>query len=346
MITSEKLLVVGPSWVGDMVMAQSLYRLLKARDASIEIDVLAPAWSLPLLERMPEVTRGIELPVGHGELSVGLRRRIGYSLRGQYDRAIVLPRSLKSALVPWFAGISRRTGFRGEWRYGLINDMRPFDPERLDRTVLRFVALGLATAEEDLPEPPEPRLSVDSSVRDDVIARLGLEVGGPVVALMPGAEYGPAKQWPQENFARLAGRLADLGFTVWILGSEKEVPLGREIERGAGSSRVRSVCGETALIEAVDLLGGANVAVSNDSGLMHIAAAVGVHTVAIYGSSTPDFTPPLTENSTIHYRRLACSPCFKRQCPLGHLECLSGIEVDAVLAGVERRLEPGARAVS
>jgi len=341
-IASEKLLVVGPSWVGDMVMAQSLYKSLKARDASVEIDVLAPAWSLPLLERMPEVTRGIELPLGHGQLGARLRRRIGVSLRGKYARAIVLPRSFKSALVPWFAGVSQRTGFRGEWRYGLINDMRPFDPSRLDRTVLRFVALGQARSEEALPDPPEPRLTLDSKMRDDVIARLNLEAEGPVVALMPGAEYGSAKQWPEESFARLAGRLADLGITVWILGSAKESPLGREIQRAAGSSRVRSVCGETALVEAVDLLGRADVAVSNDSGLMHIAAAVGAHTVAIYGSSTPDFTPPLSENSTIHYRRLTCSPCFKRRCPLGHLDCLTGIEVDAVLAGVERRLGLGA----
>ncbi|HEY5665667.1 MAG TPA: lipopolysaccharide heptosyltransferase II, partial [Gammaproteobacteria bacterium] len=191
---SERLLVVGPSWVGDMVMAQSLYKLLKDRDSRLEIDVLAPAWSLPLLGRMPEVERGIELPVGHGELGIRRRRRLGHALRGRYDRALVLPRSLKSALVPWFARVPRRTGFRGEWRFGLINDMRPFEPERLNQTVRRFVALGLGPEELELPDPPLPALSLDQATSVATVARLGLDTSRPVVALMPGAEYGPAKQ--------------------------------------------------------------------------------------------------------------------------------------------------------
>jgi heptosyltransferase-2 len=338
---SEKLLVVGPSWVGDMVMAQSLYKLLKARDPSIEIDVLAPAWSLPLLERMDEISTGIELPLGHGKLGIGERRRLGRSLRGRYRRAIVLPRSLKSALVPWFAGIARRTGFRGEWRYGLINDMRAFDPVRLDQTVRRFVALGLGPDESELPEPPEPSLRIDGAARDRMAERLNIEKLRPVVALMPGAEYGPAKQWPADKFATLASRITDLGAQVIILGSAKEAAVGAEIERGSGSAHVRNLCGETTLVEAVDLLAAARAAVSNDSGLMHIAAAVGTHVVAIYGSSTPDFTPPLTSNAQVHYRRLSCSPCFKRECPLGHLDCLNGISVETVFAGLVPRLASG-----
>lgn len=339
MTASEKILVVGPSWVGDMVMAQSLYRLLRARDPSAVIDVLAPGWSLPLLERMPEVDRGIELPVGHGQLGLGTRRRLGKALRGRYDRAIVLPRSLKSALVPWFARVPVRTGFPGEMRYGLINDRRAFDPARLNQTVRRFIALGLASDEAPLPEPPEPGLEVDEAGRARLIERLALAAEGPVAALMPGAEYGPAKQWPTAYFAELAGRLGNEGADVWILGSAKEAPIGREIEQKAGSPRVRNLCGETTLVEAVDLLSAAKVAVSNDSGLMHVAAAVGTHTVAIYGSSTPDFTPPLTGNATVHYRRLDCSPCFERECPLGHLDCLRGIGVEQVFAGLKARLD-------
>lgn len=339
MTTTGKLLVVGPAWVGDMVMAQSLYRLIRARDPRETIDVLAPAWSLPLLDRMPEVGRGIELPVGHGEIGISKRRRLGRRLSGQYARAIVLPRSFKSALVPWFAGIPQRTGFRGEWRYGLINDIRPFDPIRLDQTVRRFIALGMAPGESALPQPPRPKLRVDREAQAAAANRLGLDLTRPAVALMPGAEYGPAKQWPPEYFARLAGRLAASGVAVWILGSAKEAPLGREIARAAGTAGVVSLAGETALVEAVDLLALAAVAVSNDSGLMHIAAAVGTHTVAIYGSSTPDFTPPLTGAATVHYRRLSCSPCFERVCPLGHLECLIGIGVDEVQASVERMLD-------
>lgn len=340
MTASETLLVVGPSWVGDMVMAQSLYRFLRTRDPEIAIDVLAPPWSLPLLARMPEVRRGIELPFAHGELGLGRRRALGRTLQRRYDRAIVLPRSLKSALVPWFARIPKRTGFRGEWRYGLINDRRPFDAGRLDQTVKRFLALGLDAPGSELPAAPEPRLRVDGAARTATVERLKLTSDRPVVALMPGAEYGPAKQWPTEYFARLAARLAAGGRQIWILGSAKEADLGQAIMNGAAYAPVRNLCGETTLVEAVDLLSLAGAAVSNDSGLMHVAAAVGTHVVALYGSSTPDFTPPLTARRTIHYRRLDCSPCFRRTCPLGHLDCLRGIEVDAVAADVENL--PGA----
>lgn len=319
-------------------MAQSLYKLLKHRDPSLAIDVLAPAWSLPLLGRMPEVTRGIELPVGHGELGVRRRRQLGRALRGRYDRALVLPRSLKSALVPWFARIPCRTGFRGEWRFGLINDMRPFDPVRLNQTVRRFVALGLDPDELELPEPSAPELSLDEVIREAAVGRLGLDSTLPVVALIPGAEYGPAKQWPATRFARLASRLIDRGAEVWILGSAKEAELGAGVARDAGGTGAHNLCGQTSLAEAVELLALADAAVSNDSGLMHVSAAVGTHTVAIYGSSTPDFTPPLTPNATIHYHRLGCSPCFARTCPLNHLECLTGISVDEVFAGVAERL--------
>jgi heptosyltransferase-2 len=325
-----------------MVMAQSLYKLLRAREPGLAIDVLAPPWSLPLLDRMPEVRRGIELPLAHGELGLAARRAVGRSLRGRYSRAIVLPRSLKSALVPWFARIPRRTGFRGEWRYGLINDRRPFDPGRLDQTVKRFLALGLESGETELPPPPKPALASDAGAKAGVVARLGLSLERPVVALMPGAEYGPAKQWPPESFAALAAELALREINVWILGSAKEASLGASIETGARSSRVRNLCGTTALVDAVDLLALSAVAVSNDSGLMHVAAAVGTAVVALYGSSTPDFTPPLTVRASIHYRRLACSPCFARDCPLGHRDCLRGIDVESVAGSVERALATAA----
>jgi heptosyltransferase-2 len=318
-----------------MVMAQSLYKLLRQREPGLAIDVVAPAWSLPLLERMPEVRRGIELPAAHGALALAARRALGQSLQGRYARAIVLPRSFKSALLPWFARIPVRTGFRGEWRYGLINDRRPFDEGRLDQTVKRFIALGLGADETGLPMPPEPALASDAVTQTAVALRLGLATEAPIVALMPGAEYGPAKQWPPESFAALAARLAGRGASVWILGSAKEAALGDAIAAAADSTRVRNLCGQTALVDTVDLLALTTVAVSNDSGLMHVAAAVGTAVVALYGSSTPDFTPPLTARASIHYRRLDCSPCFARDCPLGHRDCLRGIDVASVAHSVE-----------
>ena len=330
-MTSSATLIVGPSWVGDMVMAQALFIFLKQRAPDTELDVLAPAWSLPIVARMPEIRRGIAAETGHGELGLGKRRRIAHTLRDAgYDHAIVLPRSLKSALIPWLARIPRRTGFRGESRYGLINDMRPFDKAVLDQTVKRFVALGLEP-EEPLPEVPFPALSVDPRKQAATIESLGVTTNRPVIALMPGAEYGPAKCWPIEYFAELATLLKNNGFDVWVLGSDKDAAAGEQI---AAASAAHNLCGRTSLEDVIDLLGYAEQAVSNDSGLMHIAAAVGSHVHGIYGSSSPGFTPPLTEARDIHWLDLDCSPCFERTCPLGHLHCLRDLGVQRLFEAV------------
>jgi heptosyltransferase-2 len=246
----------------------------------------------------------------------------------------VLPRSFKAALVPFFARIPVRTGFRGELRYGLINDVRPFDARKLDKTVLRFVALGLPRDEPRLPEIPEPKLEVDREGAAALMAKLELPRDRAAVALMPGAEYGNAKRWPTERYVELAARVCKDGFAVWLLGSAKEASLAAEIRERAGAAMIFNLCGRTSLTEAADLLASARIAVSNDSGLMHVAAAVGTHVVAIYGSSSPHFTPPLTARKTVLYRALSCSPCFARECPLGHLNCLYEISVESVLDAV------------
>jgi len=322
-LSAPATLIVGPSWVGDMVMAQALFKLLKAREPGRALDVLAPEWSLPIVARMPEIRSGIGAETGHGEIGLGRRRAIAKRLSGNgYDRAIVLPRSLKAALIPWLARVPRRTGFRGEHRFWLINDKRPFDPALLDMTVKRFVALGLERGE-SLPEMPEPALTVSRENGRRVAGSLGADLSRPVIAMMPGAEYGPAKCWPIAHFSDLAVRLDAAGYAVWVLGSAKDGVAG---ERIAASGHAENLCGRTSLEDVIDLIGLAEQAVSNDSGLMHVAAATGTHVHAIYGSSSPNFTPPLTKNRDIHYRALSCSPCFERQCPLGHLDCLKGIE--------------------
>lgn len=326
-------LIVGPAWVGDMVMAQSLFRYLRREEPGMAIDVVGPAWSVPLVGRMPEVRRGIPLAAGHGEFALGARRALGQSLRRQgYDRAIVLPRSFKSALVPWFAGIPVRTGFAAELRGLLLNDARQLDRKVLDQTVKRFLALGVP-AGAPLPAPPEPALRVDEANRSALLARLGLGQR-PAMALMPGAAYGPAKQWPIGSFAELARELAGRGFEVWILGSAGEKGLGEQIRSSAGV-RVSNLCGETSLEDTVDLLSATRAAVTNDSGLMHVAAAAGTRVVAVYGSSSPHFTPPLTPRKVILYLNLGCSPCFRRECPLGHLNCLNQISPASVLAAMQ-----------
>jgi len=330
---NEKILIVGPAWVGDMVMAQSLFKLLVAENPDVIIDVVAPAWSMPLLARMEEVRDAVPLPVEHGRLGLSERLRVGRSLRTEnYDRAIVLPRSMKSAFAPYFSGARRRTGFRGEMRYGLLNDIRHLDKDRLDQTVKRFIALGLPE-NSTLPEPPVPELKVDSANLDRLVSELKLHVDKRPVALMPGAAYGAAKCWPIEHFSELAANLSTEGHEVWLLGSMSEHAVGELIRHGGGEN-ILNLCGRTRLEDSVDLLSSAHAAVTNDSGLMHVAAGAGCHVVAIYGSTSPEFTPPLTERRTIHYLDLDCSPCFQRECPLGHLRCLRDILPATVLKSV------------
>jgi heptosyltransferase-2 len=335
--SEDKVLVVGPSWVGDMVMAQALYKLLRLESPAAEIHVVAPPWSLPVLERMPEVARGVELDVGHGELGLRRRRDVGRRLRAErYTRAIVLPRSAKAALVPWFARVPRRTGFRGEWRYGLLNDVRSLDA-RLDQTVKRFVALGQPRGSEPLQTlPPElrPQLLRDAVNLERLRSAYSLR-GVPLAALMPGAEYGTAKRWPAAYYGALAAELASADRDVVVLGSAKERSIGDEVVARAAHRRVHNLCGATSLADVVDLLAAAEVAVSNDSGLLHVAAAAGAPVVAIYGSSSPQFTPPLTARAAVVSLAIECSPCFARECPLKHMRCLNDLTPATVLRAVE-----------
>jgi heptosyltransferase-2 len=318
-----------------MVMAQSLFISIKQREPVALIDVLAPAWSVPLLARMPEVSEAITVPVGHGELGLAARLRLGRSLRAcRYDRAIVLPRSLKSALVPFLAGARVRTGYRGEMRYGLLNDIRPLDKSLLTQTVQRFVALGQESSAPLPPPIPEPRLRIDAANQRRLLAALELTLERPAIAFMPGAEYGPAKQWPLAHYAELASALVAEGYQVWLLGSARDREAATQI--AAGLEQTHNLCGRTELVDAVDLLALCEAAVSNDSGLMHVAAAVGTPLVALYGSSTPAYTPPLTDKAEVLYLGLDCSPCFKRECPLGHKNCLERITAGDALAALKR----------
>ncbi|MEC7804636.1 MAG: lipopolysaccharide heptosyltransferase II [Pseudomonadota bacterium] len=335
MLNAQKLLVVGPSWIGDMVMAQSLFKLLKQREPETRIDVLAPAWSEPLLARMPEVHRSITIPVTHGELALGKRIAVGRRLRNEhYQQAIVMPRSLKSALAPFFAGISVRTGFKGEWRYGLLTDIRRLDKVSLDQTVKRFLSLGLEPGE-PLPPLPFPALRIDENNRAGLLRRLNLTANPAPVAMMPGASFGPAKCWPLEHYAELARRVRAEGRPIWILGGKQDQAAGKLIQ-AKDLSGIHNLCGLTRLEDTVDLLSLAAVTVTNDSGLMHVAAATAKHVVAIFGSTSPKFTPPLTERRTVQYLGLDCSPCFERVCPLEHFRCMKDISPTAVHAALMR----------
>lgn len=348
MSNAPRCLVIGPSWVGDMVMAQSLFMALRARDPDCLIDVLAPGWSGPILQRMPEVHAALDMPLGHGRFGLGERRRIGKLLAGRYDQAIVLPNSWKSALIPYFASIPQRTGWRGEMRYGLLNDLRVLDEQRLPLMVQRFVALAGDKNAETSARIPLPRLSVQHESRMQTLHHFALLANeSPVLGLCPGAEFGEAKRWPAPHYAAVADHWIANGGQVWLFGSAKDQDVAREISALLPAQRQDSVqilAGRTSLAEAVDLLSCCNAVVSNDSGLMHIAAALRRPLVVVYGSTSPRFTPPLAEKVEVLSLNLECSPCFERSCPLGHSDCLFKLPPTKVIAALERLLTPAAAA--
>ncbi|NOI30727.1 lipopolysaccharide heptosyltransferase II [Vibrio coralliilyticus] len=342
-----KILIVGPSWVGDMVMSQSLYITLKDKYPDAQIDVLAPAWCKPILERMPEVGEAIEMPVGHGSFNLKARWRIGRSLKNRgYDHAYILPNSAKSALIPLFAGIKVRTGWKGEMRYGLLNDLRP-DKRVFQFMVERYVALAYSrnSMKEEVSikhSCPFPKLEQDPASQKNTIEKLGLSRHQQVVGLCPGAEFGPAKRWPESKYAEVAKYVISKGGHIWMFGSQKDHEVTEGIRNLLPASH-RELCfnlaGKTSLNEAVDLLAACNTVVSNDSGLMHVSAAVGTEVIAIYGSSSPDYTPPLTKKLHIIHTDIDCRPCFKRECPLGHQECLTKLSPNQVIDAINTILE-------
>ncbi len=326
----QKILVIAPSWVGDCMLMQPMLMRLAQRHPDCRMDVLAPPWTAALLRAMPEVHDVIINPFPHGALQLGARYRLGRQLRAaHYDQAIVLPNSLKSALVPFFAGIPLRTGFVGESRYVLLNDARKLDKTALPLMVERFAQL----AEEPggtIPHPlAYPRLEVSAARRDATLHKLGITLAKPVAAFCPGAEYGPAKRWPVAYFADIAQRLHQQGYAVWLIGSGKDKAVAEEISQLAGGHAL-NLCGSTALDDAIALLSCAKLVISNDSGLMHLAAALDRPMLALFGSSSPQFTPPLSAQAHVLKLDIECSPCFKRECPLGHFNCMVRLTPDLV----------------
>jgi heptosyltransferase-2 len=320
----ERTLVVAPSWVGDAILTEPLIARLREVHGDHDIDVLTPSWCAPVFARMRGVRRVVESTVRHGELGWSQRRELARALREQrYARAVVLPNSWKSALVPWLARVPHRVGYRGEQRWGLINDVRRLDERAMPRLVDRFAALAAPAGERAAPAPP-PVLIPNLGNRSTHLAALALDVAPGVAILCPGAEYGPAKRWPAAQFSELAQKFVATDLRVWLIGSPNDAAIGRAIVEGAGEAgrAIADLTGRTDLGTAVDLLSLASIVVSNDSGLMHAAAAVGAPLVALFGSSSPAYTPPLSPDATIARIDIECSPCFRRDCPLGHFKCM------------------------
>ncbi len=337
--SANRYLVVGPAWVGDMVMTQSLLKAIKQQNPNAVIDVIAPPWSVALLERMPEVDHSITLPIGHGEFKLGMRLRLGRQLRDRYDIAIVVPRSFKSALVPFFAGIPDRRGWRGEMRYGLLNDIRLLNKKRYPLMVQRLVAHAYPANTPAVEDYPFPELVVDKSQFAALRGKFELNPDRPVLALCPGAEFGPAKRWPEGHYAAVAETKIQQGWQVWLMGSAKDSVVAEDIRANLPESdraHCINLAGQTSLAEAIDLMAMADAVVSNDSGLMHIAAALGRPLVVVYGSTSPGYTPPLSHQVQVESIAVDCGPCFKRECPLGHLKCLQDLSPAKVLKALDK----------
>jgi heptosyltransferase-2 len=327
-------LVVAPQWIGDAVMTEPLLRRLHARGERLTVGALP--WVAPVYRAMPQVAEVIEFPFAHGGLQWQARRAMATRLRGRFDTAYICPNSLKSALIPWWAGIAQRIGYRGEARVGIVNQRLPNPPSGARPPMVAFYS---ALSGEAGLEADRPHLQLDASARAAVLPSLGLCEQGYYVAA-PGAEYGPAKRWPAAHFASLA---AQLQFPVVLLGSGKESALCAEIATQANAQRPGACLdwsGRTSLDQALAVIAAAKAMVSNDSGLMHVAAAFGTPQVAVFGSSSPLHTPPLSEQAQVIWLKedaayqppLDCAPCFARACPLGHTRCLVDIAPARVFA--------------
>ena len=327
------ILIIAPNWIGDAVMAEPLITEVKKQHPDSEIHVLATPWVASVMRAIPAVSQIISADLKHGLLQWAERKKLANHLKKtNYSHAYILPNSLKSALIPWMAKIPVRVGYKGEMRWGLINRLFK-NPSKSHRPPMSSHYLALSGNKSA--EVPHPHLAVNTDLSDSIKNKLqAIYPHQQLFVLCPGAEYGPAKQWPTEHFAKLAELIVTQhpDSLILILGSKKEAALGEQIKQlSQHPHQVLNWCGETSLDEAIASISVADAVISNDSGLMHIAAALGRPQVAIFGSSDPRHTPPLSSKATIHWLHLECSPCFKRNCPLGHTKCLMDISPKDIL---------------
>ena len=329
-----RILVISPNWIGDAVMAQPLLRLLKQAHPERSIDVLAPPQVVPVWRRIQEADDIMITPFRHRALQLGERVRTARRLskRG-YDQAYVLPNTLKYGLIPWLAGIPKRVGYKGEMRYGMVNVMHHDDQP--PRAMVPFYAALAHEPGQPLDTRLErPSLVVAGEETEAICTRLGLALDRPLVVFAPGAEFGIAKRWPPMHYGALAARVVEMlpNVQIALMGAPNDRPTCEQVLSHAGpaAASMRDLSGLTSLDEAITLLAQASAVVSNDSGLLHIASALNRPVVALYGSTDPDYAPPLSEVARVISLRLECSPCRQRECPLGHHDCMNKMSVERV----------------
>lgn len=336
---SKKILIIGPAWIGDIIIAQALFKFLKQQKIETKIDILAPYWSHGLLSAMPEINEIMDMPLGHSQFQLKRRWQIGKSLRNKaYQQVIVLPNSWKSSIIPFAAHVPLRTGWLGEMRFGLLNDWKVLKKKKIPLMVQRFLALGSSPIPDKIAipwEPYKPSLQIITERVKNTLKNLSLTPSEkPILVLCPGAAFGPAKRWPPEYFAEIANIKYAEKWQVYLLGSKNDQSIAQSIQKLTKNACI-DLIGKTSLTQALDILSLATVVISNDSGLMHCTAALGRPLIALYGSSSPEFTPPLTKNKRILSLNLSCSPCFQRECPLVHFNCLKQLKPKQVLTAID-----------
>lgn len=338
MNSTKKILIISPSWIGDIVIAQSLFKYKRQLYPQLILDIVAPSWSHELLASMPEVNEIFDMPIGHGKLALKHRWQLGKSLRKKnYQQAIVLPNSWKSAIIPLAARIPLRSGWLGEMRFGLLNDWKILNKKKYPMMIQRFLALGSATTQPPAWQTYRPSLEIDTKHREITLKNFSLSTHNqkqPLLILCPGAAFGPAKRWPAEYFAQIANHKKAEGWGIILLGAKFDKEIGDTIQT-LTKNACNNLIGKTSLLQAIDLLSIATLVICNDSGLMHLAAALHRPLIALYGSSSPEFTPPLSGNAKTLYLKLNCSPCFERQCPLVHFNCLKQLKPNIVLTAID-----------
>ena len=320
-------------------MSHSLIRRLARMHTATSIDVFSPHALTHLFQQMPEIDEIIENPFGHGQLNMRDRLNVARDIKSRrYDIAYVLPNSLKSALIPFFAKIPNRVGYTGESRFGLINRRHTLDKNKHPLLASQYLQLAKTDLSESMSLSEYPALTVVQKDLEQTLEKFNIDPLRPYVCLCPGAEYGPAKRWPQGHFTKLAQKLSDNQFHTITLGGKNDMKIGAMIYKN-NQQKMQDLTGKTTLNEAIHLIAGATCVVTNDSGLMHVAAALSKPLIALFGSSSPEYTPPLSDKAKVLTRALPCSPCFKRVCPLGHTNCLADITADEVFMNILKQTE-------
>lgn len=332
------ILVVPYMWIGDFVRCHSVAKMLKARYPARPVDVLSTSLCAPIADYMPEVRQAVVVDLPRKRLAFDQHRALARRLEGAgYGTALIMPRTWKAALAPFLAGIPERVGWFGEWRFGLLTDLR-FGERKLPRMIDQCAALTLPKTEPLPSDWPLPELKVPPAEISGWRERLGLaDTGGPIVALAPGA-VGPSKRWPAAAYGELARRLTQQGVSVWVLGGPAEQPLATQIVADAGP-KARDLSG-TDLRNAILALRAADVAISNDSGLLHVAAALGTPSIGIFGPTSAWHWAPLNPLAAVMQRptQLDCQPCHKPTCRMRHHLCMRDISAEQVLAATQAAL--------